>query len=127
VTVLKNRGFSLLEILAAMSIIAIVLVAVFKMHAQTISMASYSRFYTIAPLLAQSKLAELERTPLKDLSSDSGAFENEFAGYAWHTIIDDVASEALDTIADDLKKIDLRISFNNDELTYRFRTYRFAP
>jgi len=118
-----SAGFTLLEIMVAISILAIVLVAVYKMHTQTISMAGASRFYTIAPLLAQSKFAELERKSQDGLSNDSGNFKDEFAGYTWRTAIDEVASEALENVAEDLKKIDVIVSYNNN--TYRVRTYRF--
>ena len=52
-------GFTLLEVMVAMAIMAIVLVSVYRMHSQTLTMNSASRFYTLAPLLAQSKLAQL--------------------------------------------------------------------
>ncbi|MEE8551661.1 MAG: prepilin-type N-terminal cleavage/methylation domain-containing protein [Desulfobacterales bacterium] len=121
----SDFGFTLLEIMVAVSIIAIVLVSVYKMHAQTISMNYEARFYTTAPLLAQLKMAELETKSLEDLSSDSGNFGDDFPGYGWKVGIDDVESEALGDTAKDLKKIDVTVFLNNDEFTYSLRTYRF--
>ena len=120
----RSAGFTLLEILVAMSIMAIVLVAVYRMHAQTISMANTSRFYTTALLLAQSKLADVERSGAEALSGDAGKFEAPFEGYAWKTIFGDVESEELGEIAEDLKRIEILISLDNDEYTYSIRTYR---
>ena len=119
-------GFTLLEIMVSISIIAIVLVAVYRMHTQTISMNNSAKFYTTAPLLAHGKIAELEITTLNELTDDSGNFGEEFAGYRWNVSINDVESKFLGATGEDLKKIDVTISFNNDELTYNLRKYRFV-
>ncbi len=119
-------GFTLLEIMVSISIIAIVLVTVYRMHTQTISMNTSVKFYTTAPLLAHGKIAELEINPLNELTDDSGNFGEEFAGYRWNVSIEDVESKFLGVTGEDLKKIDVTISFNNDELTYNLRKYRFV-
>ncbi len=121
----SDFGFTLLEIMVAVSIIAIVLVSIYKMQAQTISMNYEARFYTTAQLLAQLKMAELETKSLEDLTGDSGNFGDDFPGYGWKVGIDDVESEALGDTAKDLKKIDVTVFLNNDEFTYSLRTYRF--
>jgi len=118
-------GFTLLEVMVAVSIIAIVLVSVYKMQAQTIAMNYAARFDATAPLLAQLKIAELETENLEEQADDSGDFGDEFPGYRWNIIIDDVESEILGNIAENLKQIDIDISFNNDEFTYSLRIYRF--
>jgi general secretion pathway protein I len=120
-----QRGFTLLEIMVALSIIAIVLVSVYKMHAQTVSMNNEVRFYATAPMLAQIKMAEIESESLEDLGDDSGDFGDEFPDYRWNIVIDDVESTALENIAKDLKKIDLLISSNNDAFIYNLRAYKY--
>ena len=121
----SDFGFTLLEIMVSVSIIAIVLVSIYKMQAQTISMNYEARFYATAPLLAQFKMTEQETKSLEDLTSDSGNFDDDFPGYSWSMAVDDVESEALGNTAKDLKKIDVTIFLNNDEFTYSLRTYRF--
>jgi len=121
-----NAGFTLLEIMVSISIISIVLVAVYRMHIQTIAMNSSVKFYTTAPLLAHGKIAELEINPSDELTDDSGNFGEEFPGYRWNQSIDDIESKLLGTTSKALKKIDVTISFNNDELTYNLRKYRFV-
>ena len=121
----SDFGFTLLEIMVSVSIIAIVLVSIYKMQAQTISMNYEARFYATAPLLAQLKIAELEIINMEDQTDDSGDFGNEFPGYRWDIVIDDVESETFGDIAEDLKEIDVVVSFNKDEFTYNLRTYRF--
>jgi general secretion pathway protein I len=76
-------------------------------------------------MLAQIKMAEIESESLEDIGDDSGDYGDEFPDYRWNIVIDDVESTALGDIAKDLKKIDLLISFNNDEFTYNLRAYKY--
>lgn len=112
----------MLEVMVALAIMAIVLVAVFRMHAQTLSMAAAARFQTEAPLLAQLKMAQIESSS-DPLGSDSGDFGEDFAGYRWTVEVADVVSEALGEVSGDLKRIDLTVS--SDAGTFEVRTYRF--
>ena len=118
-------GFTLLEVMVAMAIMAIVLVSVYRMHSQTLTMNAAARFYTQAPMLAQSKLAQLESDSSEIVAGDSGDFGDKFPGYTWSISTDEVSSEALGEIAADLKRIDMKVSFNSDEYVYDVRTYRF--
>jgi len=120
-----QRGFTLLEIMVALSIIAIVLVSVYRMHAQTVSMNNEVRFYATAPMLAQRKMAEIESESLKDMGDDSGDFGDEFPDYRWNIVIDDVESTELGNMVKDLKKINLLISSSNDEFIYSLRAYKY--
>jgi general secretion pathway protein I len=111
--------------MVALSIIAIVLVSVYKMQAQTISMNHEARFYATAPLLAQLKIAEIEIENPGEQTDNSGDFGDEFPGYRWNVVIEDIESELLGNIAENLKQINVNVSFNTDEFTYNLRTYRF--
>jgi len=121
----SSTGFTLLEIMVATSIIAIVLVSVYGMHAQTISMNFISRFQTTAPLLAKKVLTEIESKPVDDLVDDSGDFGKEFPNYKWQASVKEVESEALGEIAKDLKQIEVTVSLNEDEDVYNIRLYKF--
>ncbi len=121
----SSTGFTLLEIMVATSIIAIVLVSVYRMHAQTIRMNFISRFQTTAPMLAKKVLAEIETKPVDDLADDSGDFGKEFSGYKWQVAVKEVEFEALGEIAKDLKQIEVTVSLNEDEDVYNIRLYKF--
>ena len=121
----SSTGFTLLEIMVATSIIVIVLVSVYGMHAQTISMNFISRFQTTAPLLAKKVLTEIETKPVDDLVDDSGDFGKEFPNYKWQASVKEVESEALGEIAKDLKQIQVTVSLNEDEDVYNIRLYKF--
>jgi len=120
-----EAGFTLLEIMVAVSIVAIVLVSVYKMHAQTIWMSNTIKFHTTAPLLAQQKLAEFEATSSHQQISDSGDFGDEFPGYAWQLSVDDIESELLGSVAEDLKRVDVTVTFRQNENSYHVRAYWF--
>ena len=119
-------GFTLLEVLIAMAIMAIVLAGVYRMQFQTLSMTAASRFYTVAPLLAQDKLSQLEANPSELIAGDSGDFGEQFPGYSWKVSTQEVSSEILGETARDLKRIDLTVSLNGNEYEYSVRTYLFV-
>ena len=119
-----TAGFTLLEVMVAMSIMAIVLVSVYRMHSQTLTMNTATRFYTQAPLLARGKLAQLEASSSELIAGDSGDFGEGFPGYRWNVTVEEITSEALGEAAKDLKRIDFMVSFNDNEYVYNVRAYR---
>ena len=119
-------GFTLLEVMVALCILAIVLLSVYRLHSQTISMSIESRFYTQAPLLARSALTRWEEARKLEMMSDQGDFGKEFPGYQWKISVADAPSPALGAqFARDMQRIDVRVTLNNGEYSYEFRTYRF--
>jgi len=118
-------GFTLLEVMIALAVMSIVLVSVYRMHSQSLTMNTAARFYTLAPMLAQQKMAELEIQSSDGFPQDSGDFGDQFPGYSWQASLTDVSSEVLGEVADDLNRIDLTVSYNNDQFSYHLRTYRF--
>lgn len=116
-----RKGFTLLEVMIAMAILAISLVAVFRSQSQSVSMAGESRFLTTASLLAQGKMAEVEGMKSQDLSNNNGAFGEDYPDYLWRI-------EVKDTAIQYLKKIDVIVTnsimvANN---AYQLELYRFV-
>ncbi len=120
----EKAGFTLLEVMVAVAIMGIVLVAVFKLHAQTISMSGTARFYASAPFLAREAVSELILKPASELGGAGGDFGEGFAGYVWSAEVADVESEFLGETAERLKRIDVTVTYAPEGLSYGFRTYR---
>lgn len=111
-----------MEVMIAMAILAIALVAVFQSQSQSISMAGSSRFLTTAALLAQSKMVELEVVDMKDVKTENGDFAEGFPDYAWRV-------EVKDTEVENVKKIELTVTHNRMTMnnTHLLELYRFVP
>ena len=98
----NTHGFTLLEVMLAMAILAIALVAVFQSQSQSISMTNISRLATTAPLLAQSKMAEIEGMDPKNIGSGSGDFGDNFPDYSWR-------ADVMETEISSFKKIEVTV------------------
>lgn len=120
----SKTGFTFLEVLMAVSILAILLVGVHKLQSQMVLMSQATRFITLAPLLAQDRLSELERQHFEDIEKESGDFGSDYPGYTWLLKMETLDSDVLTKLARPLKKIDITVSFNKGERTYLLRTYR---
>ncbi len=119
-----RSGFTLLEVMVSVAILSIVLVSVYKLHSQTLAMNTEARFYTQAPMLAKSKLSEMEANSESVFSNDFGEFGEDFPGYTWKVEVEEIGIEALGETSQDFKKIDVTVSYNENEFVYSFRTYR---
>lgn len=112
----KEKGFTLMEIMVAMAILAIALVSIFQLQSQSISMATDSRFMTTAALLAQSKMADVEtRSPLLN-QREQGDFGADYPDYTWHLVISDAQLQQF-------KKIELTVT---NKLFIRRGTYKLV-
>jgi general secretion pathway protein I len=98
----KNAGFTLMEVLIAMAILAIALVGVFQLQSQSISMATDSRFMTTAALLAQSKMVEIESGAVSSSRAQDGDFGDDYPQYSWRL-------EITDTKLPQFKKIEVTV------------------
>lgn len=119
----RRSGFTLLEVLVAMSIISVVLIAVFRLYAQTISMNHQLAFNTQAPYLAQQKISQLMAMPAEEMGDDSGNFGDDFPGYSWVVSVEDMTLESLESQT--LKQINIQVFIPDSGQTYNLRSYRF--
>ena len=122
------RGFTLLEVMMAMAIIAIALPAILGAQSQGVWLANEAEFHTTAPLLAQFRMAEIETMELDNLTSESGDFGERFPGYAWRLVVDDYSYNVSEEVSGYLKNIVLTVSWgDHGDYRYVLTLYRFNP
>jgi len=123
-----RHGFTLLEVMVSLSIIAIALTALLTTQSQGLSLAGEAKFSTTASLLAQSKMAELEGMKVEDMMSDSGEFGEDFPDYFWDLKVQEVSFPGEEEFTDYLRQIDLKIYRGKKEhYQYSIRLYKFMP
>lgn len=120
----NGNGFTLMEVLVALAVLAIALTSIYKLQGRTILMSSKARFLTIAPQLAQSKLAEIERQKFDDISDGEGVFGEEYPSYTWTLSVEEIPTELITEKDYHLVRIDVRVARDDDE-DYQLHTYRF--
>ena len=113
-----DMGFTLLEVMIAVSILAIALVGVLQLQSQSISMSSEARFKTTAALLAQGKMAEIESSQSLSSRTETGEFGPDFPQYNWRL-------EVADTQIPQFKRIEVTV-FNQtfSRFVYKLVLYK---
>ena len=120
---LQQKGFTLLEIMIAVAIIAIALTTLLGSQSQSVYFANSAKFETMAALLAQSKMSELVLEDSFALSSNSGDFGDDFPGYNWEATVSDMVVEGID-VSDYLKQVDLAVTWGVHR--YDLRLYHYV-
>jgi general secretion pathway protein I len=122
-------GFTLLEVMVAVAILAMALVAALGSQSQGISLANEAKFTTTAAFLAQAKMAEIEAIAPDELASDSGDFGEDFPGYNWKTeVADSPVLGDNEKVTRHVKQVTLTVfPADTDSYRYGFIFYRFSP
>jgi len=79
----REGGFTLLEVLVAVAVMAIALVGILKANYESLSALADSRARTTAVLLAGNKLAEVEAAGAGQWNEFQGDFGEENPGFTW--------------------------------------------
>ena len=77
------RGFTLLEVMVSLAILATAFTAVLKLHSDSLEMVISSQAHTRGADLAQYKMTEIEIAGLKNLPFMSGEFGEFAPEYSW--------------------------------------------
>lgn len=123
----KNTGFTLLEIMVSVAVMAIVFVSVFRMQSASIDLAAAGRFHTLAPMLAEKVLSQVEQS-LSEGMETQGNFGQDYPGIQWEFELEDADFEGMAGINPDsefrLKKISLKISRPDSSDLFSVETWR---
>ncbi|MCB2218551.1 type IV pilus modification PilV family protein [Desulfofustis glycolicus] len=113
---LPNRGFTLLEVMVAIAILAIALTTLLGSQSQSMLAAEQADFSARSALLARVKLAEIIAED--DLPAvSSGDFGEQFPGYSWDVEIDDLDVGDTELLADttgQLRRIAVTVQRTDD-------------
>lgn len=118
-----NSGFTLLEVMVAVAIIAIVLVSIMRLQGQTIDMNESLRFYTQAPLLANARMGEILTDPEDSGGTASGDFGEAFSGYACRVDRESINIDVPEGDEIALERIDVLVLYDNGRMKYRLRHF----
>jgi general secretion pathway protein I len=121
-----DSGFTLLEVMVSIAIIAIVLVSIMRLQGQTVGMNESFRFYTQASLLANARMSEVLTDSDGAGGPSSGDFDEAFAGYAWQVERETVIIDIPDGDEIELEKITVTITLDNGRMNYQLDRFR-AP
>lgn len=124
----KTSGFTLLEVMIAISILAIALTVLLGNQGQSLRLAEESRFAFTASLLMREKLAEITVSE-DDLFSTEGDFGEEYPGYFWAVEVNTPDFEdypALLGAEQFIQQVDLKIFTTGEQQTLNVRRLLLA-
>jgi general secretion pathway protein I len=120
-----GKGFTLLELMIAIAILAISLTVIYGSQSQSVSLATESKFNTAAALLLNLKVAELE-CGIVDLRADEGDFGEDYPDFSWKIEIDDADLAELEIAGElgrSLKRARITISWENSPFSHSVDYY----
>ena len=91
----RTSGFTLLEVMIALAILALVGVAFLRAQASSVRLVDESGQISLATLLAREKMAELESMGFPELGKTSGMGDQTFPQYRWEKIVSSTDIPAL--------------------------------
>lgn len=124
-----DQAFTLLEVMIAVSIIALSLVTLLGSQSRSLSQATEAQFNIVAPMLASLKLAEAGRGVIS-ATNNEGDFGKEFSGYNWKMEVEDAtfdSPESLAKMTKPLQKVALTVLWNETPYSYTLTFYGRLP
>jgi len=116
-----NRGFTLLEVMVALAIVALSLTAVTASMSQMIMAAHTMRDRTYASWIAQNRIAELRlAAAIPDVGASNGEVQFANTDWTWRAVVTETGVE-------DLYKIDVSVSFAGSDDNIRTVTGFVGP
>ncbi|OPY87509.1 MAG: hypothetical protein A4E72_01474 [Syntrophus sp. PtaU1.Bin208] len=93
----SQGGFTLIEIMIALTVLALVVAAVAQALAQSLALAHRIKEETTLSLLAQSKMAEIESA--KEIPvADRGHFSGDYSHYVWQVTVSESSLSTLQKV-----------------------------
>lgn len=124
---MKKDGFTLIEIIMAMAILAIGVIGVVRLIPVGLKASKSSEMISKAAFLAQKQLEELKLAGFDQLTAEpepTVALEGEEGDYSWAAEVSEVSLEGL-TSSENIRRLSLTVSWpeKNRTQTQEFVTY----
>lgn len=119
----QNSGFTLLEIVIALGLIATVLMAVFRLQAQNLDLQSEAKFITVANQLARERIARIQASDTLSEGATSGDFGEDYPEYTYREEISEMPD------MEELYKVRLSVLLETEVVVKNLslETYLFRP
>jgi general secretion pathway protein I len=109
----SSRGFTLVEVLVALAILALALTAAAASMSQMIDAANSMRDRTYASWIAQNKLAEMRLAgTIPEVSTTSGELDYGQARWEWRAVVSETGIE-------NFMRVDVSVSYAGEEYVVR--------
>jgi len=86
----SNEGFTLLEIVISLGLIAVALLAVFHLQAQNLDLQSEAQFMTLAKCLIQDRISQIACRERLSEGTDTGDMGEDFPDFTYQEEISEV-------------------------------------
>jgi len=110
----SQAGFTLLEVMIALAIVAIAFVGLLGLENRTLAASERQQMLSRATMLAVERLSEIEAAPAQGILETRGAFDAPFEAFRWQL-------ELTDTPLPQIQRVDLTVSWGetarNEEVT----------
>ena len=95
---MRGQGFTLLEVMVAMAILAITLVVIFSQQAISLNVGSEARIITKATFVAQERMAELITRKRFPIGEEEGEVPEAIPPLNWKQIFEESETEGMQKI-----------------------------
>ncbi len=92
----KRHAFTLIEVMAALAVVAIAMVALIRMHGISINLTDRTDLHTHAILLAQEKIAQTLALGYPPIGVNDGSVRRAGGDFHWQTEVADLHTGRLD-------------------------------
>jgi len=94
----SDSGFTLLEVMVSLAIIATALVTLMGTHLMSLNLAQKNKEQTLEAMMARQKMEEMFATPFASINNDSGDFAPEHPECGWEIFVEEAGMENLKNV-----------------------------